>query len=304
MAASKIQLLPEDEALNRVAHTIRVGTPGDSPFALVLGAGFSRGLDEVYQLTVDSSGVAEQISSGGRSPLTFKEAKEQTLTKLKNAEEVFLGKIVFPPEAKPDAVSGRLYSDEQVSVDTELLADRLTELRTNVELAEVVRNYEEVLKISTKALGRPEVKLVDRADFLLRRGVAHYFTRNLDAAITDWTEMANIPTAPLEQRALALYNRGWSHYQKNDFARFLSDTNEALVKNGKLDAAAFNLGLALMANNRDIEALAAYKMAAEKFPDKIESLGILDVRQAIGKWLSQARADPVLKMLESLTKRH
>ena len=299
-------------------------------------------LDEVYQLTVDSSGVAEQISSGGRSPLTFKEAKEQTLTKLKNAEEVFLGKIVFPPEAKPDAASGRLFSDVQVSVDTELIADLITELRTNVGLAEVVGNYEEVLKISTKALGRSDVKLVDRADFLLRRGVAHYFTGSLDAAITDWTGLVNIPSAPLEQRALALYNRGivygqkgdpdkaiadytqvieklpgapaeqianalnnrgWSHYQKNDFARFLSDTNEALVKNDKLDAAAFNLGLALMANNRDIEALAAYKMAAERFPDKIESLGILDVRQAIEKWLSHARADPVLKMLESLTKR-
>lgn len=56
-------------------------------------------------------------------------------------------------------------------------------------------------------------------------------------------------------------------------------------------------------NNKDLEARGTYKAAAEKFPDKIESLGMLDVRQAIGKWLSQARADPVLKMLESLTKR-
>lgn len=58
-----------------------------------------------------------------------------------------------------------------------------------------------------------------------------------------------------------------------------------------------------MANNRDIEALAAYKMAAERLPYKIESPGIPDVREAIGKWLSEARAEPVIELLKSLTKR-
>lgn len=298
-------------------------------------------LDEVHQLTVDSiSGVTEQISSAGRASLTFKEAKDQTLAKLRNAEEVFLGKVVLPAEAKGDTASDK-FSSEPVAAKTELTKDRLTELRTNVEMAEVVGNYEEVLKISNEALALPELEAADRADFLLRRGVAHYYTRNLDAAIADWAELVNIPTAPLEQVARALYNRGfvygqkgdtdkaiadytqvieklpgapvdqvalalgnrgWSHYQKNDFSIFLSDTNEALRKNDKLDFAAFNLGLALLANNKDTEALAAYKSAGEKFPDKIESLGIPDLRQAPGQWLSEARAEPLTKLLESLLK--
>ncbi|HLP76802.1 MAG TPA: hypothetical protein VK327_07770 [Candidatus Paceibacterota bacterium] len=61
--------------------------------------------------------------------------------------------------------------------------------------------------------------------------------------------------------------------------QLFSDTEKALEKLPVLNSACFNLGLALLANNRDP-----------------------DLKEAKTKWLSPERAVPVITLLESLQK--
>jgi hypothetical protein len=60
------------------------------------------------------------------------------------------------------------------------------------------------------------------------------------------------------------------------------------------------LGLALLANDRDADALDAYRRAGERFSEKIENLGLFALNEAKKKWLSAERAEPVIKLLKSL----
>jgi cytochrome c-type biogenesis protein CcmH/NrfG len=46
------------------------------------------------------------------------------------------------------------------------------------------------------------------------------------------------------------------------------------------------LGLALLANDRDADALDAYRRAGERFSEKIENLGLFALNEAKKKWLS------------------
>ena len=88
-----------------------------------------------------------------------------------------------------------------------------------------------------------------------------------------------------------------SHYQRNAFDAFLSDTQAALSKDPALNFAAFNLGLALLACGRDMDALAAYKLAADQFPDAVGTLGLCDLAEAERVWLTEDRATRILRLL-------
>jgi tetratricopeptide (TPR) repeat protein len=102
--------------------------------------------------------------------------------------------------------------------------------------------------------------------------------------------------------AQALANRGWIRYEKNEFESFLRDTEAALGRQPSLDIAAFNLGLALLANDRDEEAVGAYRYAGEQFPDEIDHSGLSDLEEAKRKWLTAERAQPIIELLQSLKK--
>jgi hypothetical protein len=78
-----------------------------------------------------------------------------------------------------------------------------------------------------------------------------------------------------------------------------ADTQAALAQFPALAHAAFNLGLALMASSRDVEALAAYERAATLSPSEIEKLGLLDLADAQKTWLSAERAAPVVHLLQA-----
>ena len=229
-------------------------------------------LDEVHQLKVDNPrGETDQVSSAGRA-VTFKEAKDQALARLKLAEAAFLAhsEIVLAAEVVPTVMSSDRFPEMAV-VEPEQIPDRLTGLRTNAELAEVVGNYEEVLKISGEALALPDLNIADRANFLLRRGVAHYYSGNLDAAIADWTEVICLDLSPLDQVALALNNRGFTHGQLGDTGKAIADYTRVIENLPEAPVAQVAVGL----RNRGVEygnardwdrAIADYTKLIENLP--------------------------------------
>ena len=103
-----------------------------------------------------------------------------------------------------------------------------------------------------------------------------------------------------KQVARALGNRGWIRYLRGDHAAFLADTTAAVEKAPRVDFVAFNLGLALLACDRDAEALAAYRRAREQFPETKVDLALGDLEEARKRWLSEERAKPVIQLLGSL----
>ena len=66
--------------------------------------------------------------------------------------------------------------------------------------------------------------------------------------------------------------------------------------------AAYNLGLALLANGRDEEAIAAYCKAITKKSEPFNKKALEDLRDAVTKWLTPERAKPCIEVLESFGK--
>lgn len=138
---------------------------------------------------------------------------------------------------------------------------------------------------------------------LYNRGVTWGQLGETDKELADYTRLIDhLPGATDVQVAKALSNRGWVYYQQHDYPRFLADTDAALSKDQKLEASAFNLGLALLACGHDARALDAYRRAGEAFPQSIDNLGLEDLAEAQKSWLSAERAAPVIRLLESLKK--
>lgn len=184
----------------------------------------------------------------------------------------------------------------------------------------------------------PDAPVEQVAMALVNRGVALQMKDGLESALADYTRVIEqLPGAPAEQVAKALVNRsvvwekkgdtagemadstrvieqvqgapaeqvarafasrGWAHYLRGEYSAFLADTQSAVAKFPALAHAAFNLGLALMASNRDSEALAAYERAAAQAPLEIEKLGLLDLADAQKTWLSAERAAPIVQLLK------
>ena len=139
------------------------------------------------------------------------------------------------------------------------------------------------------------------AKALVNRGIILGENGDEEKALADYNQIIEkLPGTPVEQVASAFGNRGWIHYQRKDYPGFLTDTEAALEKKGDIDAFSFNLGLAFLASNRDADALAAYRKAGERFPDKIEALALPDLADAQKDWLSVERAAPVLELIKSL----
>ncbi len=161
---------------------------------------------------------------------------------------------------------------------------------TEKEIADYTRVIEEVE-------GAP-VGLVAKA--LINRGVTLGKKGEKEKAMADYTRVIEeLEGAPAEEVAEALTNRGWQKYENNDFLAFLADTEAASKNHQTLNLAAFNLGLALLANRRDANALEAYRAAGARFPETIDG-ALVDILQATEKWLPEERAVPVIRLLESL----
>jgi hypothetical protein len=98
--------------------------------------------------------------------------------------------------------------------------------------------------------------------------------------------------------------RGWQSYLNGDFGAFLVDTQAAQATKAFLPVVSFNLGLALLANGKDAEAIAAYRGAGTQFPRSIEELGLRNLHDASKTWLKGERAAPVIELLQLLQAGH
>ena len=154
----------------------------------------------------------------------------------------------------------------------------------------------------TRLIELPGAPAEQRADALYNRGIGWGMQGDLEKEMADYSRVIELRGAPVEAVAQALSGQGWVAYQKNDFAGFLVATEAALDKDAGLDFAMFNLGLALLSCGRDEDALTAYRIAAERFPESIDTLGLEDLKEARQKWLTDERAQPVIHLLESLKK--
>ena len=120
-----------------------------------------------------------------------------------------------------------------------------------------------------------------------------------EKAMADFTRAIETSNGvPANMIAEVFANRGWLYYMQNNFHSFLHDTETCLQK-FPLDFAMYNLGLALLANERDAEAFAAYRRAAKQYPKSINELGLKALRDATNKWLAPERATPCIELLES-----
>ena len=139
------------------------------------------------------------------------------------------------------------------------------------------------------------------AKALNNRGVTWGQKGDTEKELADYTRVIEqLPGAPVEQVAQALTGRGWLHYQRKAYADFLSDTEAALSKFPTLVSAAFNLGLALLACERDEDALVAYQRSADQFPGAIKTEVLPDLAEAQQTWLSENRAAPVIDLLRAI----
>ena len=138
------------------------------------------------------------------------------------------------------------------------------------------------------------------AQSLCGRGYAYCWQEKYEKALPDFERVINnLPGVLDEGIANALSCRGWMFYSQNIFPKFLQDIEAALQKQPLADYAAYHLGLALLANGKDAEALLKYKYAAQQYPDQLEEFGLKNLRDAIGDWLDSERAKPFLEILES-----
>jgi tetratricopeptide (TPR) repeat protein len=222
--------------------------------------------------------------------------------------------------------------------DNSLTADSLL---SSAALATALGNHEESLRLYNQALAldsnslRPDLS----ADLLLARALVLYNNGDTAGAIADWTDVIESSGATAAQLAKALYNRGvaWAeqgdgareladytsvielrgapledvvntlihrgraYYERELYSDYLRDVEAALQRDPALGEPSFNLGLALLACDRDEEALAAYERALARFPDSATTLVISEIIEAQKTWLSTERAAPILSLLESRT---
>jgi tetratricopeptide (TPR) repeat protein len=137
---------------------------------------------------------------------------------------------------------------------------------------------------------------------LLNRAITWSQKGDTDKELADYSRLIDLKDAPNGDAATAFTNRGWVRYQQGQNDVFLSDTQAAINKDTNNGSAAFNLGLALLACNRDAEARVAYRQAAERFPQGIDHGGMASLAEAQKTWLSPERTRPILDLLQSLAK--
>ena len=161
--------------------------------------------------------------------------------------------------------------------------------------------YEESISDFTSVIEAGDLE--DSINGLFSRAFVWEIMGDNDKAIDDYSLILKSPyRAPCGQQSKALSKRGWVYYIKKDFPSFLRDTEMALQNSSPPNYAAYNLGLALLANGRDAEALVAYRHAAKQYPKSIDDMGLADLRDAMNKWLNSERAKPCNEFLESFKK--
>jgi hypothetical protein len=133
-------------------------------------------------------------------------AQRNVLIRLETAEQFF---------ANPAASSDFLMRAEPKPLDTARAAAALANHQESISL------YTQFLKVGDPNIG-------DVAQALLERGVEHYLAGSVENAVADWSSLADLPGAPVEQIAQALLNRGVAWGQKGDTDKEIADYSRVI----------------------------------------------------------------------------
>lgn len=158
-----------------------------------------------------ASSHGPQALDGRSNPDVIFKAQKSAIERLAQAEQGFLSPAVLPtPIAEKTPVRRRKAKTAAQPGGSKPQARRLL---SSAQVAEALGNYAETLKLCTEALALDDLQAAEQAELLIVRGHALYFLRKTDEAITDWTNIIELPGAPVEQVAQALANRGWVSYK-------------------------------------------------------------------------------------------
>jgi tetratricopeptide (TPR) repeat protein len=99
---------------------------------------------------------------------------------------------------------------------------QIQQLLSSARVAAALGNHAETLKLCKEALNLAPVEPADLADLWLLQAGANYFLGDQVEAISNLSEIAKLPDAPLGQVAVALYNRGVVWGQKGETEKALA----------------------------------------------------------------------------------
>ncbi|PYK25996.1 MAG: hypothetical protein DME59_08815 [Verrucomicrobia bacterium] len=208
----------------------------------------------------------------------FAQAQELTLQRLREVEQVFLfrGQGVPPPKEtetpQPLVATPSEQRDGRVSAAPSVDPKKqIEQLLSSARVAAALGNHAETLKLCKEAFKLAPIEPADMADLLLLQAGAHYFLGDQDEAISNLSQIAKLPGAPVEQVALALNNRGITWGEKGETEKELADYTRVIEQ---LPGAPVEQ-VALALNNRGIiwgkkgdteKALADFTRLIEQLP--------------------------------------
>jgi tetratricopeptide (TPR) repeat protein len=201
----------------------------DNPIAQLREMLATIDLGELKDFTGDQPRVSTTapLSAGGSNTETFVKAWELALSKLLDAEQIF--------RVQPVAQATDKTTDELASAPSKQDRDQpsgappidskkqIQQLLSSARVAAALGNHLETLKLCDEALSLASLEPADRANVLLTQGVAHYFLGDHDQAISSWSQIAELPGAPVEHVAVALRNRGVTWGEKGETQKALAD---------------------------------------------------------------------------------
>jgi tetratricopeptide (TPR) repeat protein len=296
----------KESALDRLREAEKIflgeGIGAERAGARVEGAGKEAGEDVAIARRVEqlasSAGLAAQLGKNDEAISLYTKALEvpgidvTTATQIRLSRGVahyFAGRVA---QAVQDFTAVGESNAAPAEQRARALYNRGVAWGQQGETRQAIGDYSTVIAMS-------DAPSEQRAKALHNRGVAWHRQGETGKAIEDYDAVIAMSDAPDTRRAGALNNRGWIRYTEGDYAAFEADVRAAMEADPSLSGAQFNYGLALLALNRDAEALEAYGRAASATLDGIDEV-VNDLRDARATWLSEERAKPVLALLEKI----
>jgi tetratricopeptide (TPR) repeat protein len=219
-----------------------------------------------------------QLPDSEANAETFVRAKQSMLQSLELAERVFFGQAVgvtagekpMPTPTKPEPV-GREERGVTAgpSVDSQSKARQLI---SSASLAGRLGNYAEVLKICNEAITLPGLEASTKVEIWRIRALAHHFAGRTDDAVGDYSQIIELPGAPVEYAAKALISRGIAWSQQGDTEKEIADYTRVIeqLREAPVQQVALALvyrGLAWSQKGDTEKEIADYTRVIEQLPD-------------------------------------
>jgi Tfp pilus assembly protein PilF len=193
--------------------------------------------------------------------------------------------------AEPDRLRAQAAYDRALTqLNARQLSPALAALKEAVAVDPTVANYRDTLGLLYLELGRPDMaieQLRQAANLDPKLADAHFHLGTALAEGGHWEEAVAAYRRALAQPTLAIpemvnQNLGLALYHLKRYPEAESSLRFALSLDPKLQAAYYNLGLVLVAENRSDEARAAFQQARSLAPDTPFGQAALERLKSLG----------------------